>query len=227
MEALKNVSFEVPKGKITVVVGPSGCGKSTLLRLLARVIKPTSGSIEFHWRHENPVGFVFQDPTLMPWRTVVGNIVLPIETDQPEKKGSTEKVGRLLKLLELEDCESLYPNQLSGGMKQKVAIARALIQDPEVLLMDEPFSALDETIRQKMNFELLRLKEKTGISGGFVTHNISEAVVLADYIIVLGIRPNTVRGKRLVRFQKRNQRLLSSPAFFKELVKVRKMVGTQ
>ncbi len=224
-EALRDISFDILNGELTVVVGPSGCGKSTLLRLLAQLIQPTKGMIV--GGNNSACGFVFQEPTLMPWRSVIDNVTLPLEVRGTDKQEAYVKARNLLDILDIGEYEGFLPAQLSGGMKQKAAIARALIHDPKVLLLDEPFSALDEMMRQKLNFELLQLKKETGITIVFVTHNVLEAVTLADRVIVMGSKPNTIIGETRIKLKKRSQKMLSSPAFFKEVGRVRRMMGVQ
>ena len=229
IDALSNVSFEVNKGETVVIAGPSGCGKTTLLRIFAHLIKPTKGKIIFQDRiSPNSVnsefGFVFQEPTLMPWRTVMENIILPLEIIGRDKNEIQKRAEKLLNLLGLSNFRKYYPDELSGGMSQRVAIARALISDPAVLLMDEPFSALDEIMRQKLDFELLNLKRKTNKTIIFVTHSISEAVILADKIIILGLNPNTVTGSRVVNLPERTPRLLTDSLFFKNVAETRKIL---
>jgi len=229
IDALSNVSFEVEEGETVVIVGPSGCGKTTLLRIFAHLIEPTKGKVIFQDRiSPNSVnsefGFVFQEPTLMPWRTVIENIVLPLEIIGRNRNEIQERAEKLLNLLGLSNFRKYYPDELSGGMSQRVAIARALISDPAVLLMDEPFSALDEIMRQKLDFELLNLKRKTNKTIIFVTHSISEAVILADKIIILGLNPNTVIGSRVVNLPDRTPRLLTDSLFFENVVETRKIL---
>lgn len=229
IDALSDVSFKVMEGETVVIVGPSGCGKTTLLRIFAHLIKPTKGKIiSQHGISPNSVnsefGFVFQEPTLMPWRTVIENIILPLEIIGRDKNEIRERAEKLLNLLGLSNFREYYPDELSGGMSQRVAIARALISDPAVLLMDEPFSALDEIMRQKLDFELLNLKRKTNKTIIFVTHSISEAVILADKIIILGLNPNTVVGSRVVNLPERTPRLLTDPLFFENVAETRKIL---
>ena len=229
IDALSNVSFEAEEGETVVIVGPSGCGKTTLLRIFAHLIEPTKGKVIFQDRiSPNSVnsefGFVFQEPTLMPWRTVIENIVLPLEIIGRDKNEIQERAEKLLNLIGLSNFKKYYPDELSGGMSQRVAIARALISDPAVLLMDEPFSSLDEIMRQKLDFELLNLKRKTNKTIIFVTHSISEAVILADKIIILGLNPNTVIGSRVVNLPERTPRLLTDSLFFENVVETRKIL---
>ncbi len=230
VDALSDVSFEVKEGETVVIVGPSGCGKSTLLRIFAHLIKPTEGKIIFQ-KVSNPgsenseFGFVFQEPTLMPWRTVIDNIILPLEIKGEDRNETYEKAKKLLKILNLERFEKYHPSELSGGMSQRVAIARALIKDSPVLLMDEPFSALDEIMRQKMDFELLNIERKANKTIIFVTHSILEAVILADKIIVFGLNPNTVIGSRTINLPKeRTPKLLTQSLFFENVSEIRKIL---
>ena len=230
IDALSNVSFEVKEGEIVVIVGPSGCGKSTLLRIFSRLLEPTKGKIIFQDKISSDLknsefGFVFQDSTLMPWRTVIDNIVLPLEIKGEDKKEMYEKAIKLLRLFNLERFEKYYPSDLSGGMSQRVAIARALINNPTVLLMDEPFGALDEIMRQKLDFELLNIKRKTNKTIIFVTHSILEAVILADKIIVLGLNPNTVIGSKIINLpEERTPKLLTETVFFENVTEIRKIL---
>jgi len=231
IDALSNISFEVKEGETVAIVGPSGCGKTTLLRIFAHLIKPTKGKVIFQDivspnSGDSEFGFVFQEPTLMPWRTVIENIILPLEIAGKDKNEIKEKARKLLNLLGLNSFGEYYPDELSGGMSQRVAIARALISDPAVLLMDEPFGALDEIMRQRLDFELLSLKRKTNKTIIFVTHSILEAVILADKIIVLGLNPNTVIGSKTVNLPERTPKLLTDPLFFENVAVTRKILET-
>ncbi len=200
LTALQGVSFSVPAGQFLSIIGPSGCGKSTLLRIAGGLLRPSAGTALI--REEPPeraqrqreIGFVFQDPALLPWRNVLANVRLPLEIlREPQDERLTEG---LLDLMGLAGFRDYYPHQLSGGMQQRVAIARALAFDPSLLLMDEPFGALDEITRSAMRYELLRLWAATDSAGRktvlFVTHSIAEALVLSDRVIVLSGRPGHV-----------------------------------
>ncbi|MCL5066913.1 MAG: ABC transporter ATP-binding protein [Thaumarchaeota archaeon] len=196
--ALDNISFEVNEGDFLSIVGPSGCGKSTILKIIAGLVKPTDGQVYvFQNQVQEPIsdiGFVFQSSLLMPWRTVLDNVLLPIELLHKQKKQFAERAYELIGLVGLAGFEKRYPRELSGGMQQRVAIARALIHNPSMLLMDEPFGALDEMTRDQMGIELLRIAEKMGKTVLFVTHSIPEAVLLSDRVLVLSQRPAKVKA---------------------------------
>jgi NitT/TauT family transport system ATP-binding protein len=195
LHVLEKISFQVKKGEFVSVIGPSGCGKTTLLKIIGGLREPTNGEIKIKEELEESTfkksrfGFVFQNPVLLPWRNVVENIELPLEI--LGRKNLPKAPEDLLKIVGLQGFENYYPNELSGGMQQRVAIARALIFKPPVLLMDEPFGALDEITRNYMNLELLRIlqEEKTISTVIFVTHSIPEAVFLSDRVVVLSKRP--------------------------------------
>lgn len=194
LEAIRDVSFEVHPQEFICVLGPSGCGKTTLLRALAGLLKPTRGELTFH-EHTGEIprtGFVFQNANLMPWRRVLQNITLPLELSAMPEEVSRLKADELIELVGLQGFESSWPKDLSGGMAQRVAIARALIHDPDLLLLDEPFGALDALTRERMGIELLRIWQARQKTVVMVTHSISEAVFLADRVLVLTSRPGTV-----------------------------------
>ncbi len=198
VHALSNVSLGVEKGDFISLIGPSGCGKTTLLRVIADLEHPTGGSISIHGmtpeeaRLKRDYGYVFQAPALYPWRTIGKNIGLPLEIMGYSKDERTERVRKGLDLVNLTGFENKFPWQLSGGMQQRASIARALSFDPELLLMDEPFGALDEIVRDKLNEQLLRLWEKTQKTVVFVTHSIPEAVFLSTKIVVMSPRPGKI-----------------------------------
>jgi len=196
VEALRNVSLEINKDEFVSIVGPSGCGKTTILKLVAGLISPTAGKVYVRGALvKSPVsnvGMVFQSPVLLRWRNVWRNILLPIEIRKLDQKQYVDKARELIKLSGLEGFEDKYPHELSGGMQQRVSICRALITDPDILLMDEPFGALDALTREQMNQELIRIwqaKKKTVL---FVTHSVTEAVYLSDKILVMSPRPGTI-----------------------------------
>lgn len=200
LPAVQDVSLDVPPGQFLSIIGPSGCGKSTLLRIVGGLLRPSRGQAlvsgdapaQAQKRHE--IGFVFQDAALLPWRTVLSNVRLPIEINGARKSRALPDPGDLLELMGLASFRDYYPHQLSGGMQQRVALARAFAIDPALLLMDEPFGALDEITRSAMRYELLRAwgstdHRKTVL---FVTHSIAEALALSDRVVVLSGRPGRV-----------------------------------
>lgn len=197
--ALKDANLSIQKGEFISLIGPSGCGKTTLLRLMADLEQPTGGELLIagrsadEARRERQYGYVFQAPALMEWRTVLKNVLLPLEV----MNVPGDRLGRareMLQLVGLEKFERNYPWQLSGGMQQRVSIARALAFDPPLLFMDEPFGALDEITREKLNLELLRLWRETGKTVIFVTHSIPEAVFLSTRVVVMTARPGRIEG---------------------------------
>jgi NitT/TauT family transport system ATP-binding protein len=199
VNALQNIDLEVEQGEFISLIGPSGCGKSTLLRIIADLIQPSNGTVLVNGkpapqaRKDRDYGFVFQNATLYDWRTVMKNVQLPLEIMKYPKAQREQRARDMLRLVELGDFENKYPWQLSGGMQQRVSIARALAFEPGILLMDEPFGALDEMTRERMNNELLRiwgnLPDMTVV---FVTHSISEAVYLSSRVVVLSPRPGRI-----------------------------------
>jgi NitT/TauT family transport system ATP-binding protein len=196
MPAVEDVSLELAPGEFCSIVGPSGCGKSTLLMMIAGLYPPTSGSIRVDGvevtRPLANVGMVFQRDVLLEWRTVLENVLLPIEVKRLSKRAYREKALELLELVNLRAFAECYPEQLSGGMRQRVAICRALIHDPPLLLMDEPFGALDALTREKLNLDLIRLTEEARQTVVFVTHSIDEAVLISDRIVVMTASPGRV-----------------------------------
>ncbi|MEO0360937.1 MAG: ABC transporter ATP-binding protein [Pseudomonadota bacterium] len=198
VHALSNVDLEIAKGDFVSFIGPSGCGKTTFLRVVADLEQPTGGTITVNGvspeaaREARAYGYVFQAAGLYPWRTIGGNIRLPLEIMGVPRAEQTERVARVLDLVELGGFEKKYPWQLSGGMQQRASIARALAFDADLLLMDEPFGALDEIVRDHLNEQLLALWARTGKTIGFVTHSIPEAVYLSTRIVVMSPRPGRI-----------------------------------
>ncbi len=194
--ALDDISFSVNKEEFVAIVGPSGCGKTTVLRVILGLIPKTNGTVIIDGKEvvdpQPSVGMVFQSPALLPWRRVIDNIMLPIEVLRLNVDDYVEKAQDLIKLVGLAGFENKYPWELSGGMRQRVSICRALIHDPGLLLMDEPFGALDAFTREKMNVELLRIWRETKKTIIFVTHNIMESAFLADRVVVMTPRPGRV-----------------------------------
>ena len=198
VHALKNINLDISKGEFVSFIGPSGCGKTTFLRVMADLEKPTGGQITINGvspeeaRTARAYGYVFQAAGLYPWRTIGGNIRLPLEIMGYSKSDQAKRVQDVLKLVELSDFEKKFPWQLSGGMQQRASIARALAFDADILLMDEPFGALDEIVRDHLNEQLLDLWQRTNKTIGFVTHSIPEAVYLSTKIVVMSPRPGRI-----------------------------------
>jgi NitT/TauT family transport system ATP-binding protein len=194
IKVLEDISFSVGKEFVSII-GPSGCGKSTLLRIIAGVEKPDSGRVIFHLSRKPTIGFVFQFPTLLPWMTVLDNVILPLIASGVQKSRAIEKAKTTLKIVGLSEFEDFYPSELSGGMKQRVNIARALAVEPDILLMDEPFSNLDPLTAESLRGEVLDIWLSSILpikSIIMVTHNVEEAVLMSDRVIILSPRPARV-----------------------------------
>ncbi len=196
--ALKGIDLEIRRGEFISLIGPSGCGKSTLLRVIGDLVAPTAGTVEVNGkpavraRLDRDYGMVFQAPVLFDWRSVEDNVKLPLELMGYDSARRSARAKEMLDLVELSEFVKHHPYQLSGGMQQRVAIARALAFEPSILLMDEPFGALDEMTRERMNQEVLRIWEQTGITVVFVTHSIPEAVFLSSRVVVMSARPGRI-----------------------------------
>jgi NitT/TauT family transport system ATP-binding protein len=222
---LENVSLRIAPGEFVSLIGPSGCGKSTVLKLVSGLTQPSAGSILVEGRTpanaRDAMSFIFQDATLLPWRTVTQNVSLGLELENVARARQAEIVPQLLAFVGLEKVGDRYPRQLSGGMKMRVSIARALATTPRLLLMDEPFGALDEMTRDRLNEELLRLRERDRWTAVFVTHSVAEAVFLSNRIIVLGANPGRVVHDLPVPFPyPRDDALRGSEAFQRTVVDV-------
>jgi taurine transport system ATP-binding protein len=221
--ALHDISFRVPDSSFVVVVGPSGCGKSTLLKILAGLLPPTEGAVELKGLPiagpRRDIGVVFQSPVLFPWRTVVGNVMLPADVQRLDRTAMKQRAHELLKLVGLGGFERRYPRELSGGMQQRVGIARALASGPEVLLMDEPLGALDALTREQLQELILDVWHRTGNLIFFITHSVEEAIFLATRLIVMTPRPGKIEktydldfGRRFI--AQRNARTIKSDPDF-------------
>jgi NitT/TauT family transport system ATP-binding protein len=228
--ALESVDLTVAAGEFVSLIGPSGCGKSTLLRLIADLDAPTSGEIRVFGtpahqaRLDQAYGIAFQQAGLLPWRTVAANIELPLQLHGVARAARRARSAELLELVGLSDVAERYPDQLSGGMQQRVAIARSLAESPRLLLMDEPFGALDEMTRERMQTELLRIRAETGAAVVFVTHSIPEAVYLSDRVVVMSPRPGRITDTIDVRLggaAERGEGLREDAAFFAAVTAVR------
>jgi len=228
--ALQDANFTVKKGSFVSLVGPSGCGKSTLLRLIAGLIAPTQGHLEVHQTEvkaaRQDVAMMFQRATLLEWRTAVENVLLPTEIRGTPSNEDKTRAMELLNLVGLGDFAFSFPAQLSGGMQQRVALARLLQTGADVLLLDEPFGALDEFTREKLNLELLRIVSEVGATTIFVTHNIAEAIFLADEVYVMTSRPGQIAKIVPVNLQRpRELSIQTSPEFNELVVEVRETLG--
>ena len=229
VQALSRVNLDIYKGEFISLLGPSGCGKTTLLRMIADLIEPTEGSLTVDGetpekaRLNRKYGMVFQSPVLYEWRTVIMNVELPLEIIKLDKEERRERAMKMLDLVGLTDFADHYPSQLSGGMQQRVGIARALALNPDILLMDEPFSALDEFTREKLHEDLLRIWSKTNKTIVFVTHNISESVYLSDRVCVLSPHPGRLSAVIDINLPRpRTEEMRDSPELNALVVKVRK-----
>ncbi len=226
--ALDRIDLDVQPGEFVSLIGPSGCGKSTLLRIIGDLIRPSQGAVLVNGkdahraRLDRDYGIVFQDSVLYDWRTVSRNIALPLELAGWDRSRRQQRVGEMLDLVELANFADHHPWQLSGGMQQRVSIARALSFSPTLLLMDEPFGALDEMTRERLNAELLRIWQETGSTIVFVTHSISEAAFLSTRVVVMSARPGRVAGIVEIDLkQPRNFETREDPRFFELVTKVR------
>ena len=229
---LEDVSFDVPVGSVVAIVGPNGSGKSTLLRLIAGLLRSDRGSITIGGmpvgEADQRVGLVFQEPRLLPWRRVVDNVAFPLELAGVSAAKRRERARALLDTVGVSAFADAYPRQLSGGMRQRAAVARALVRDPEVLLLDEPFSALDALTRERFDFELLELWQRIGATVVVVTHSIPEAVFLADEVVVLSPRPGRVVARVPVPLARpRSPATFDDPAFTRIAATIRtSLAGT-
>jgi NitT/TauT family transport system ATP-binding protein len=229
--ALQGIDLQIEPGEFVSLIGPSGCGKSTLLRVIGDLIPPSSGTIEVNGksahqaRLDHDYGMVFQDSVLFDWRTVAKNVSLPLEMLGWQRSKRKERVDQMLRTVELQGFGDHYPWQLSGGMQMRVAIARALSFEPALLLMDEPFGALDEMTRERLNIELLELWRRMGSTVVFVTHSIAEAVFLSTRVIVMSPRPGRISGIVGIDLpQPRTADTREDPRFFELVTEVRELL---
>jgi NitT/TauT family transport system ATP-binding protein len=225
--ALAGIDLEIPAGHLVSLIGPSGCGKSTLLRIIADLVQPTQGRVEVNGksprqaRLDQDYGMAFQQAALFEWRSVAGNIELPLELRGAGRRERRARALELLRLVRLEEFADHRPWELSGGMQQRVAIARALALQPKMLLMDEPFGALDEMTREHMQGELVRICAETATTVVFVTHSIPEAVFLSQRVVVMSARPGKVAAVVDVDLGTRHEDAREDPAFFARITDVR------
>ena len=226
--ALQGIELEIDEREFVSLIGPSGCGKSTLLRIIGDLIEPSAGTTVVNGksarqaRRDRDYGIIFQDPVLYNWRTVAKNVALPLEMARWPRQKRNERVRKMLELVELQGFEAHRPWQLSGGMQQRVSIARALSFDPALLLMDEPFGALDEMTRERLNMELLKIWETSGSTIVFVTHSIAEAVFLSTRVVVMSPRPGRISEVIPIDLQQpRTATTREEPHFFELVTRVR------
>ena len=213
-EALRNISFELSKGEFVTIVGPSGCGKSTLLKIASGLLEPTNGSVEVD---RERLGYVFQDATLLPWRTVSKNVELLAELHGIDSQERKQLVEESIELVNLEGFENHYPKSLSGGMKMRCSLARSLTLKPPLFLFDEPFGAVDEITREKLNEDTQQLFKKEGFAGLFITHSISEAVFMSTKVLVMSARPGRLVAEFDIPFEYPRKPDLRFNADFAEL----------
>lgn len=225
VQSLRDISLDVPRGQFVSIIGPSGCGKTTLLRITAGLLQASQGRVLVEGlppeaaQRAREIGFVFQEPALLPWRTVLANIRLALEIDRLNGRSGLPDPEALLATMGLSEFRDHYPHQLSGGMQQRVALARVLAFNPSLFLMDEPFGALDEMTRSAMRYELLRIWERPREDAGrrtaiFVTHSIAEAIALSDRVVVLSARPGTIKAEIVIELPRpRAPAVEQSPAF--------------
>ena len=225
--SLQPLDFDINEGEFLVVVGPSGCGKSTLLKMIAGLLPPSEGEIRVDGRvvksPHRDVGIVFQSALLLPWRRVLENVMMPVEVKGLPVEEYRKRALALLKMTGLDGFERKYPWQLSGGMQQRAAICRALVHDPKIVLMDEPFGALDAMTRERMNVELQRIQAETGKTVMLITHSIPEAVFLADRVLVMSARPGKIDAIYDVTLPRpRTLDMMADPRFVEMTQKIRK-----
>src|SRR5881227_116578 len=230
--SLRPLDFHINEGEFFVVVGPSGCGKSTLLKMIAGLLSPSSGEIlvdgEQVTKPHGNVGIVFQNSLLLPWRNVLNNVLLPIDMKQLSREKYLPRAMALLKMVGLEGFEKKLPWQLSGGMQQRASICRALVHDPKIMLMDEPFGALDAMTRERMNVELMRIQRETGKTVLLITHSIPEAVFLGDRVLVMSERPGTIAAIYDVTLPRpRSLDVLADPVFVQLTQTIRRHFDVQ
>lgn len=227
VQSLRPLDFHINDGEFFVVVGPSGCGKSTLLKLISGLLAPTSGEIHVDGNKvtepHGDVGIVFQNALLLPWRNIINNVLMPIDMKNLSREKYIPRAKELLKMVGLEGFEKKLPWQLSGGMQQRASICRALVHDPKIMMMDEPFGALDAMTREKMNVELSRIQRTTGKTIFLITHSIPEAVFLADKVLVMTERPGGISAIYDVPLSReRTLDAMSNPIFTDLVARIRK-----
>lgn len=237
IQALQNINMEFGKGELVSIVGPSGCGKSTIIRLIDDIIKPTDGVIcvdGTFYDNSKPItkdmirklGFIFQVPNLYPWLTVYENVMLPVRIHGLPAAKYEENARRLLKYVGMEQYRDSYPSELSGGMNQRIGVIRGMIHKPQMLMMDEPFGALDENTREILNIELLKIWEETGMTIIFITHNVEEAVLLSQRVYVMASHPGRVIADVKINFEgPRDLELITTRRFAEYCSRIENLIG--
>jgi NitT/TauT family transport system ATP-binding protein len=230
VHALEDITFSVDENEFVTLVGPSGCGKTTLLKITGGLVDRTAGEVLFKGQPvvgpRRDIGIMFQTPVLFDWRTALENVLLPTEVLGMDPAASRKRAREVLKMVDLEGFEESYPNQLSGGMQQRVSLSRVLVYEPDLLLMDEPFGALDEFTRERLNLEIQRIWMRQRKTIMFVTHNIAEAVFLSDLVLVMTPRPGRLARVVRVPFPRPRQiRLMKSPEFASLVFEIREILG--
>ncbi len=227
---LRDINLQIKKGEFVSLLGPSGCGKSTLLKTIGGLLDPSSGQLSIGGETikgpKKNIGFMFQKAVLLPWRTVEQNLILPVEIAKGDIQTAKKRVGELLELVGLKGYENYYTKELSGGMQQRISLARTLMNDPDILLLDEPFGALDEFTRETLNFSLMDIAERSGKTVILVTHNIGEAVLMSDRIVVMGINPGHVLEDLIIDIPKpRTDQVMASKKYADYVLHIRELLG--
>lgn len=235
--ALNDVNMEFYPGEFVSIVGPSGCGKSTIIRMVDDIIKPTSGTITvdgIKYDNNTPItqemikklGFIFQIPNLYPWLTVRENLMLPLKVYGLMDEEHIKHVDELLDTIGLANCADIYPGEISGGMAQRIGVIRGMVHKPQMLMMDEPFGALDDDMRERLNIEMLNIWKQTGMTIIFITHNVSEAVLLSQKVYVMQSNPGTVKKEISIEFEEeRSLKLLKTPKFVQYCNQIEDLIG--
>jgi NitT/TauT family transport system ATP-binding protein len=230
VNVLQNINLSIKKGEFISLLGPSGCGKSTLLKLIGGLLGQSNGQLMIDSESvkgpNKKIGFMFQKAVLLPWRTVEGNLILPVEVAKGDIHQAKNRIGELLELVGLKGYEKYYPKELSGGMQQRISLARTLMNNPDILLLDEPFGALDEFTREALNFSLMDIAEQSGKTVILVTHNISEAVLMSDRVIVMGINPGHILEDLKIDIAKpRTDQVLATKEYADYVLHIRELLG--
>lgn len=227
---LEDINLQIKKGEFVSLLGPSGCGKSTLLKMIGGLLEQTSGHLSIGGEAikgpKRNIGFMFQKAVLLPWRTVEQNMILPVEIAKGDILAAKKRIAELLELVGLKGYEHYFTKELSGGMQQRISLARTLMNDPDILLLDEPFGALDEFTRETLNFSLMDIAEKNGKTVILVTHNIGEAVLMSDRVVVMGINPGHVLEDLRIDIPKpRTDQVMATKQYADYVLHIRELLG--